>query len=191
MDYNIKLLLLGDASVGKSSLLQRWTKPQEEPIALETIGINVLSHVIRLDSYMYKIRFWDTNGQKYYDKLYGQYIYNSDCIVLIYDTTEKDSWTKCKYWMNKIYASNGPKTPVYIVGNKIDKESKRIVHKADVQSYIKQSSLENIMMAECSAKTGENCRETYRSILLSCGKPNEEIWASKTYTEPQSNCIIV
>ena len=78
--------------------------------------------------------------------MFHGYIYNSDAILLVYDTTNKESWEKTKDWAKIVYKTAGAKMSVYLIGNKIDKESKRVVYREDVQEFIHQSPLNKLYM---------------------------------------------
>jgi len=190
---NMSLVVLGLSGVGKTSLIKRWIHPTVTPCIYDhTIGIEVISNMVRLGDVLYTIKTWDTAGKEFYDTLLEQYIYNSDCCVVVYDTTNMESWNKAMWWIDKIKKKSGIKMPVCLVGNKIDLESKRRIHKADVHTYMRQTAMQNIVMAECSASSGENAFEVYQLIVNFAKKPTNDIWTTRLKTpESRSGCVIV
>ena len=190
MKYHVKLLFLGMSGVGKTSLIRRWVNPSQmdcEP----TFAIDVLSHSFNVKSDIYRIRMSDTSGKEYYETMFNGYIYNSNAIVLVYDTTDTSSWEKCKTWIEIIQGISGKNMQIYLIGNKIDKESKRIVYKETVEEYIRNNDMNHIFMLECSAKTGECCKSVYQFILESMNVPEKEISMEMDYEKGKSSCIIV
>lgn len=192
MRFHIKLLFLGCSGVGKTSIIRRWTRPTDmycDP----TFAIDVTSHSIKVRNDIYRVRLSDTSGKEYYDQMFNGYIYNSDAILLVYDTTDKESWEKTKYWSKIVYKTAGAKMPVYLIGNKIDKESKRVVYREDVQEFIHQSPLNKMYMIECSAKTGEMALDAYKLVLFSLDVPEREIWmeSQTNLGDSESSCNIV
>jgi small GTP-binding protein len=189
MKKHIKLLFLGSSGVGKTSLIRRWTRPDDmycEP----TFAIDVTSHSIRLKNNLYRIRLSDTSGKEYYDRMLNGYIYNSDAILLVYDTTNRDTWEKSKEWTNIIFKNAGARMPVFLIGNKIDRESKRCIYREDVQEFIHKSPLNRLTMVECSAKTGEMASDVYKLILSSLDITEREVWME--INRPNENgCNIV
>lgn len=190
---NMSIVLLGLSGVGKTSLIERWIHPSSKPyICDETIGIEVVSNMVRMGNVLYVVKSWDTAGRDFYDSLFMQYIYNSDCCVVVYDTTNVESWEKAKWWIDKIKDKSGIKTPICIVGNKIDLESQRRVYKPTIQSYLRTTVMQNIVVAECSAISGENAFEVYQLIINFTKKPTRDIWTTRIKTpETNSRCIIV
>lgn len=194
----ISVLLLGLRGSGKSSLVQRWLHPFEIPSCSETLAIEVTAQTIQVDDINYTVRFWDTAGAYYYDNLLEAYLYNTDCSVVVFDVTSLDSWSKAKYWVNKIVESNAISkndVPICIVSNKIDLESQRRVHKADVKKYIGEIASNRIVYCEASALTGENTKLVYQLILNFTKKPMKKVWTRHDVNPPshtsQSNCLIV
>lgn len=190
MKHHLKLLLLGSSGVGKTTLLRQWTSSTFaycEP----TFAIEVTSNTLRVRDNVIRVRLSDTSGREYYDSIYDGYIYNADAILLVYDTTNMDSWHKCKYWLDKVHTIVGSSPRVFIIGNKIDRESKRVVYKDDVMSVVRHSDINNIHTMECSAKSGENARYIYHMILSSLDIPEKEVWMQIDEEDNKSRCNIV
>ena len=187
----LSLLLLGSKGCGKSSLVQRWISPLNIPRCTETLAIDVVSNLLRIGGTYHMVRFWDTTGADHYDDLLERYIYNADCCVVVFDVTNVESWEKAKYWVETIKKTNGRKVPVCLVSNKIDMESKRKIHKADVMDYVRTSDMKCLMCSETSAITGENMKATYRLIVTFCRKPVREVWTYDQTPSSASGCLIV
>ena len=183
-----KILLLGDKGVGKTSLVNRWTGKRQT--ADPTVGIEVTSHMIQIQNNIHRVRLSDTSGKDCYRTLLDTYIVSTNVVVIVYDVTSKPSLDVAITWV-KHATSILNEIPIYLVGNKIDRESKRTVYPETVRHMLSEWSFD-IMIHECSAATGEKARDLYSSILLNQGVIDSEIWT--TYvprTDSQSSCVCV
>lgn len=187
---NISIVIMGSYQSGKSSIVQRWVRPSVRPYVDETLAIEVLSNTIRLNDNIYLIRLWDTSGREMYEPLLSKYIYNADCVVLVYDVTDNKSWNKMQQWLETIKKDHNKNIPICIIGNKIDKESTRRIHKQDVHTYVRTCEMNNIIHGECSAYTGENCFSLYQMIIHFSKKPSKKTWTSIS-DKKESSCLIV
>ena len=180
-----KILLLGDTGVGKTSLVNRWTGKRRT--ADPTVGIEVTSHMIQIQNNIHRVRLSDTSGKDCYRTLLDTYIGSTNVVVVVYDVTNRDTFESAILWVKHV--SSALDKAIYLVGNKVDRESKRVVYPAVVRYNV--SSL-NVMVHECSAATGENARDLYTSILLNEGVIENEIWSTYVpQTESQRSCVCV
>lgn len=188
---NINLVLLGSYESGKSSIVERWKHPSVTPHPDETVAIEVNSNTIKMNNMLYIVRTWDTSGRDMYESLLSRYIYNADCCVIVYDVTDIKTWEKAKKWVEVIKADHGPKLNICLLGNKIDRESIRRIHKVDVQHYVNGCGMYNVLYSECSARTGENCFETYQMILDYTKRPVARSWVNRIDKDNPSKCLVV
>ena len=127
----INIITLGNSSVGKTSLIQRYVDDNFEN-TFATIGFNtkfktkILSNGEKL-----KVNFFDTSGQEKYYSLSYNYIKNSDGILLMYDITKKESFLKIKDWLKNIFEHKDENFPILLLGNKCDLEAEREVTKEE------------------------------------------------------------
>ena len=126
-DYKIKLIILGNSDVGKTSFLNRFINNKFNLNQLTTIGFNILSKNINLSNGIkVKLTFYDTSGQEKYKSLPINCLRNIQGIILMYDITEKKSFDSINGWLNIIKNLEGENTvPIILIGNKIDLEDKR------------------------------------------------------------------
>ena len=131
--YKIKLLILGDSIVGKTSFLDQFINNKFNDYQLSTIGFNILSKTINLSNGdKVKITFYDTSGQERYKSLPINCLRNIQGIVLMYDITEKKSFNGINFWLNTIKNLEGDNiVPIILIGNKIDLEDKRKISKEE------------------------------------------------------------
>ena len=137
----INIITLGNSSVGKTSLIQRYVDEIFKD-TLATIGFNakfktkILSNGEKL-----KVYFYDTSGQEKYNSLSFNYIKNCHGILLMYDISKKESFTKIKDWLKNILEHKDKDFPILLLGNKCDLEEKREVTKEEGDQLAKELKL--------------------------------------------------
>jgi len=159
---SIKLIALGNSTVGKTSYLIRNTENKFIP-TLPTIGYNILTKTILLENgKKVNIRYFDTSGQERYHSLAPNFIKNSDGIILMYDITDRDSFEHISKWWNDIMNFKNKDFPVVLVGNKSDLEDERMVQKEEGENIAKEY---NIKFFETSNKEGINVKESSTELI--------------------------
>ena len=137
----INIITLGNSSVGKTSLIQRYVDEIFED-TFATIGFNtkfktkILSNGEKL-----KVYFYDTSGQEKYNSLSFNYIKNCHGILLMYDISKKESFIKIKDWLKNIFEHKDKDFPILLLGNKCDLEEKREVTKEEGDQLAKELKL--------------------------------------------------
>ncbi|OCF54233.1 hypothetical protein L486_08145 [Kwoniella mangroviensis CBS 10435] len=149
---NLKLLLIGNSSVGKSSLLLRFTDDEflsdEETAA--TIGVDFKVKSIELDGKKYKLSVWDTAGQERFRTLTSSYYRGAQGVVLVYDVSSWQTFDELLKWFKEIDTYCGEGVVKMIVGNKVDKEFSRQVTTDEGRAFAQRMGA---LFVECSAKT--------------------------------------
>ncbi|KAI7907271.1 P-loop containing nucleoside triphosphate hydrolase protein [Cokeromyces recurvatus] len=161
----LKLLLIGNSNVGKSSLLLRFTDdtflPQEEVSA--TIGVDFKVSMMEVNGKMYKLTIWDTAGQERFRTLTSSYYRGAQGVILVYDVSNRETFDALNNWWNEVntYCSS-PDVVKMIVGNKVDKESSRVVTYEEGANFAKKLST---LFVECSAKTKVGVRQAFEELV--------------------------
>jgi len=163
---NLKLLLIGNSSVGKSSLLLRFTDDdflsEEETTA--TIGVDFKVKQLQIDDRRFKLSIWDTAGQERFRTLTSSYYRGAQGVVLVYDVSNRQSFQSLASWFKEISTYCSPEVVKIIVGNKVDKEMfSRQVTKKEAEEYAEKMGC---LFVECSAKTKVNVEEAFRELVL-------------------------
>ena len=162
-DYNkIKLFSLGNASVGKTSYIVKFTDDLFRDNTLITTGIDLKIKMINYNEKEYRIEFYDTAGQERYRAISLNSIKSADGIVLMYDITNQKSFDDISNWMKNIRQLQGNEFPMILVGNKCDLESKRIV---TYEEGIELSKTYKIPFFEVSNKKGINIEESSLELI--------------------------
>ena len=164
-DKRCQILLIGDSSVGKTSLIQRYANGIFKEEYLATCGLDLYTKHEIINNMNVLVNLWDTAGQERFKSLTPNYFKNAEGVMLTYDLTNMESFENLKYWMNSIETNLGDKKifiPIIIVGNKLDKEDERKITKENADKLSKEY---NYKYFETSAKTGEGVDDAVRDLV--------------------------
>jgi len=116
----VKLVLLGEAAVGKSSVVLRFVQNDFQENKEPTIGAAFLTQKCRLEDKVIKFEIWDTAGQERFHSLAPMYYRNAAAAVVVYDITSAPSLDKAKSWVKELQRQSNPNIVIAFVGNKVD-----------------------------------------------------------------------
>ncbi|KAF8640713.1 hypothetical protein AX17_000366 [Amanita inopinata Kibby_2008] len=116
----VKLVLLGEAAVGKSSVVLRFVNNEFQPNKEPTIGAAFLTQKCRLDDRVLRYEIWDTAGQERFHSLAPMYYRNAQAAVVVYDVTKASSLEKAKSWVKELQRQANPNIVIALAGNKVD-----------------------------------------------------------------------
>ena len=142
-DYDIifKIMLIGDSSVGKSTLINKLIK--QESSEKSTIGFDLRNVNIKVEDKICKLEIWDTCGQENYRSLITKFYQNSSLMILVYAINDRKSYEGLNYWKDQIkeYCKKGIK--IILVGNKSDLNDERIVSEKEGKEYCKKNNFDS------------------------------------------------
>jgi len=157
-----KLVLLGDAGVGKTALAVQFVKGQFNEFTESTIGASFMNQTVTLpDDTLVKFQIWDTAGQERFHSLAPMYYRGAQAAIVVYDITNRMSFEKAKDWVKELQQQGDPNVVVAFVGNKLDMENARKVTSEETQQYAEMNGL---FCMETSAKTSTNVSELFMKI---------------------------
>jgi len=160
--FQTKLVFLGEAAVGKSSIVLRFVKDEFNQNSESTIGAAFLTAQIDLnDSQTIKYEIWDTAGQERFHSLAPMYYRGAQAAIVVYDITNLQSFEKAKAWVQELQVRGSPDVVIALAGNKADLEEQRKVQFQAAKQYGDQHGL---VVLECSAKTKQNIIELFTTI---------------------------
>ncbi|KAL1677606.1 ras family-domain-containing protein [Schizophyllum commune] len=116
----VKLVLLGEAAVGKSSVVLRFVSDEFQPNKEPTIGAAFLTQKCRLEDRVLRYEIWDTAGQERFHSLAPMYYRNAQAAVVVYDITKAASLEKAKSWVKELQRQANPNIVIALAGNKVD-----------------------------------------------------------------------
>jgi len=116
----VKLVLLGEAAVGKSSVVLRFVSNEFQANKEPTIGAAFLTQKCRLEDRVLRYEIWDTAGQERFHSLAPMYYRNAQAAVVVYDVTKATSLDKAKSWVKELQRQANPNIVIALAGNKVD-----------------------------------------------------------------------
>ena len=152
-EYSIKLLVLGDLSVGKSSFIYRFIEDKFNTDSIPTTGLDLKTADLLINNKKVRVQLWDTVGQEKYKSITQNLILRVQGIIILFDITNKDSFNNLNEWIKTVREQAGNNLAILLVGNKCDLEENRLVFKEEANIFAKN---EKIKYIETSCKTGEN-----------------------------------
>lgn len=158
----LKILIIGESGVGKSSLLLRFTDDTFDPEQTATIGVDFKVKTISVDGNKAKLAIWDTAGQERFRTLTPSYYRGAQGVILVYDVTRRETFTKLENWLNELetYCTRNDLVKM-LVGNKIDKEN----HELDRAEGLKFARKHSMLFIEASAKTKDGVLCAFEELV--------------------------
>jgi small GTP-binding protein len=160
----ISLATLGNSNVGKTNIINNFLGLQFTDKNITTIGIDFkIKNVILENNSKLKVKIWDTAGQERFRSMAFNFLKNIQGILLIYDLTDKSSFLSIDKWISNLENNLDMKNvPIILVGNKNDKEDER---KVSYEEGLKYAQKYNFQFFEMSAKSGENVKEAFLTLI--------------------------
>ncbi|OEH73697.1 Ras-related protein rab-5c [Cyclospora cayetanensis] len=155
-----KTVLLGDASVGKSSLVIRFVKNTFSDAMETTIGAAFFAQTIEVDGSPVKFEIWDTAGQERFSSLAPMYYRGAAAAVVVYDQTSVTSFERAQMWVQQLQLSGNPAIVIALAANKTDIPNRQ-VDPAVAKQYAEENGL---LFVETSARTGQNVQQLFQMI---------------------------
>ncbi|OBZ86110.1 Vacuolar protein sorting-associated protein 21 [Choanephora cucurbitarum] len=167
----VKLVLLGESAVGKSSLVVRFVNREYSESREPTIGAAFLTQKCTVDDRTVKYEIWDTAGQERFHSLAPMYYRNAQAAIVMYDITKASTLEKAKGWVKELQRQANSQIVIALVGNKLDlvedhpteedEQGSRQVTYEEASSYASEAGL---LFFETSARTSFNVDNVFREI---------------------------
>ena len=163
--YEIKIVLLGDPAVGKSSLVQRFCQDKFEDNYKLTIGGAYLQKDVKLkNGDTLKLHIWDTGGQEKFRSMASLYYKDAVAAILVYDVSNAETLESLDYWVKELNENiDNTNFIISVAGNKCDlpNENKKLSLN-DGKKFCKDKDIP--IFSETSAKTGVGVKELFTSL---------------------------
>ena len=156
-----KIIIIGDAAVGKSNILTKYSKNEFSENTKSTVGVELGVKYIKVKGVNAKIQIWDTAGQERYRSITSSYYKGSHGCFIVYDITNESSFDNVEKWYEYVQKEAGKNISIILVGNKCDLENERKITKEKGQEKAK-----NLKCAffETSALSGVNISEIFEEL---------------------------
>ncbi|RDD45978.1 Ras-related protein Rab-9B [Trichoplax sp. H2] len=174
----LKVILLGDGGVGKSSLMTRFIQDKFDENSYHTIGVEFLSKNINVNGITYTIQIWDTAGQERYRSLRTPFYRGADCCLLTFALDNRNSFDNLATWRKEFifYADvNDPETfPFVVLGNKVDiQHEQRQIHRSEAEEWCYNNY--QMPYLETSAKDSTNVEVAFVKAIEKAVKLEEKV----------------
>ena len=160
-EITLKIMLLGDTTVGKTSILLKYTDGYFPTTYVSTIGVEYKAKKLNINGNSINLQVWDTAGQERFKSITHSYLKGADGILFIYDITQKKTFDNLKIWIRDSEESNQNFKKV-IIGNKIDRENERKVPNESLKKFCDERKIKGF---EASAKFGDNIDESFEALI--------------------------
>ena len=163
-DEKCQLLIVGDSTVGKTSILSRYTSGTFNANYLATVGLDFFQKEEIFNGKTIRIKIWDTAGQERYKSLTQGFFRNAQGIMVVYDVTNMETFDNLQYWIKSIkthVGSEKDQIPVIVIGNKID-ATEREVERSSGEKFAADLNYDYF---ETSAKTGEGVEKCVNYLV--------------------------
>lgn len=158
-DYLFKIVLIGDAGVGKTCVVQRFKSGTYLEKHGSTIGVDFTMKTLQIDGKLVKLQIWDTAGQERFRTITQSYYRSANGVIIAYDVTKRSSFENIPRWLDDVKKYAGSNIVQLILGNKQDLEHLREVTVAEAKAYAQHCSMLDAI--ETSAKENTNIDEAF------------------------------
>ena len=154
--------MIGQSTVGKSSLLRQFKEGEYFPDISLTVGVDFHAKMIKVNGHPIKLQLWDTAGQDRFRAIVKAYYRNAVGGLLIFDITNRESFANLEEWYDEVMKIAYPHIPIFVlVGNKDDQLKQRAVTREDGLRFARSHNMDYM---ETSAKSGHNVEETFQIL---------------------------
>ncbi|MHA1324953.1 MAG: Rab family GTPase [Candidatus Helarchaeota archaeon] len=164
MAYKWKVVVIGDPTVGKTTLMLRYTEKKFNELYIPTVGVQVsvkqIPIIINHEKMLADLNIWDIAGHVKFQHIRQIFYEGASAFLLLYDITNEATFEGTSYWIEDVQKIIGKQVGV-LIGNKRDLQKERMVSKETGKARAEQYKVEFL---ETSAKTGENVNEAFRTI---------------------------
>ena len=164
---DIKIVVLGASSVGKTSILQRYCNGTFQPGTLPTIGAGFFTHSVVLDEMNVTLLLWDTAGEERFKAVTPSLLHGADALIIVYDVFQKGTFDEMEIYYDMFIDTFGiddmVQLPILVLGNKID------LNQSNVDDAIVKQWCEKCRVPlefRCSALSGENVNDSINKLVL-------------------------
>ncbi|MFX1318055.1 MAG: Rab family GTPase [Promethearchaeota archaeon] len=160
--YVVKVVIVGDWGVGKTSLIRRFAENTFDHDYKPSIGVNIVTKIVDVRGRKLKLQLFDTGGQERFQPLRQRYYTGSNAVIFVFDTTRASSAAAIETkWLDEVKAILGNDFIRVVLGNKVDLE-----HDREVSEYAAKQATDRIQgkYYETSALDGRNVNEAFQDL---------------------------
>ena len=166
-DKSIKVILLGDSNVGKSSIIDRLKSNTFNINKPATVGLEHHNLMININSYILRMQIWDTAGQEKFDSIATTYYKSTDVVIFVYAVNLKSSFDRITDWVKQVEdnSSKDEEQLKILIGNKTDLDSERKVSTDEGKALADKIGCSNFIEISCLEKGDDANNSKIDSII--------------------------
>jgi Ras-related protein Rab-7A len=171
----LKVIILGDSGVGKTSLMNQYVNKKFDTRYKATIGADFLTKELEVEGTLVTLQIWDTAGQERFQSLGSAFYRGADACILVFDLTNNESFQHLSSWHDEFIIQAGQNKDFVLMGNKNDMEDKRVVTQKNALGWCDTNSPDNdnkIPYFETSAKENFNVEQAFYAVAKGALKKN-------------------
>lgn len=162
-NFALKFIIIGDISVGKTSIIYNFSTGVAPDNLHATLGMDFCSKNVSLDNARFHLEFWDCSGDKNYLSLTRSYCNGCICALIVYDISKKKTFDNVNNWITQFrsYCTKNEKVLMVLVGNKCDLPKREV----EIDEAKNLANKYRIKYYETSAFTGQNIHQMFDDIV--------------------------
>ena len=157
-----KIIVIGDASVGKTNIIKTYTTNTFKENTQPTTGVEFYTKPFEINKEYVMVEIWDTAGQERYQSVTNSYYKGSQGALVVYDITKEVSFINIEKWIKRTNDKLNENIKIILVGNKIDLADKRIVQ---TETALEKAKELNMPLMETSALENKNIKEVFEKLI--------------------------
>lgn len=158
----VKVVLLGSTTVGKSSILNRFIRREYSTDSVPTIGAAFQSKTLSVDTDEIKLQIWDTGGSERYRSMAPMYFHDAKAAIIVYDITSIESFNDISFWIKSLKDEGDPDVYIALVGNKCDLQEMRKIPIETTKQFCATNNIDYFV--ESSALTGQSIDDIFQHV---------------------------
>ena len=163
--YQFKVVIIGDYSVGKSTLISKFVENKFRDQYIPTLGVNISRKSLDINDSHVDLMIWDIAGQDMFSAVRQRFYQESEGYFIVFDTTRKSSLEHLGRWYREVLKYTRTDTiPFVIVANKIDLKEDIVISDDDIISTLIENEMEVKMIIKTSAKDGTNVEDAFEIL---------------------------
>ena len=159
-DKSIKIILLGETKVGKTSLINRLCNNQYNENLPQTSSIQSYNYLVKVNEFILRMQIWDISGQEKNNALINNYFQSTDYAIYLYSIDDKQSFNKLKDWFENFQKKNdNTDARTILLGNKKDLNKERVVTYEQGEIFAKEYQITSFKEISCKNGNEENIND--------------------------------
>lgn len=159
-DYLLKIIVVGDAAVGKTALTVRFAEDKFRDDYKVTIGVDFCTKTIKVSGQRVKVQVWDTGGQEQFSYIRPLYYAGSLGGLVVFDKTNRRSFNNIDKWFREVIDNRGL-IPLLLIGNKVDLPNNEVT----TEEATELAKKHNTLYFDASAKSGKSVELIFITLI--------------------------